>query len=133
MGTGSFPGVKCGRGVLLTTYSLLVPQSWNSRAIPLPPPPLGHIGPVTGSLYFTIYIDLFNFQITVLILVINQLMHKILFYNKLIKFLYMFRALSAHHQEVKTVLYRIRYHHTCWWQGCAPDGHLQCVMIPGAV
>ena len=34
--TGSFPGVKCGRGVLLTTYPLLVPPSWKSRAIPLP-------------------------------------------------------------------------------------------------
>ena len=34
MGTGSFPGVKCGRGVLLTTHPLLVP--WKSRAIPLP-------------------------------------------------------------------------------------------------
>ena len=36
MGTGSFPGVKCGRGVLLTTHTLLVLQSWKSRAIPLP-------------------------------------------------------------------------------------------------
>jgi len=27
MGTGSFPGVKCGRGVLLTTHLLLVPRS----------------------------------------------------------------------------------------------------------
>jgi hypothetical protein len=36
MGTGSFPGVKCGRGVTLTTHSLLVPWSWKSRAIPLP-------------------------------------------------------------------------------------------------
>ena len=36
MGTGSFPGVKCGRGVLLTTHPLLVPRSWKSRAIPLP-------------------------------------------------------------------------------------------------
>ena len=36
MGTWSFPGVKCGRGVLLTTHPLLV----------------GHTGPVTGSLYF---------------------------------------------------------------------------------
>jgi hypothetical protein len=34
MGTGSFPGVKCGRGVLLTTHILLVPRSWKSRAIP---------------------------------------------------------------------------------------------------
>ena len=36
MGTGSFPGVECGRGVLLTTHPLLVPRSWKSRAIPLP-------------------------------------------------------------------------------------------------
>ena len=36
MGTGSFPGVKCGRGVLLTTHPLLVPRSWKSRAMPLP-------------------------------------------------------------------------------------------------
>jgi len=35
MGTGSFPGVKCGLGVLLTTH-LLVLRSWKSRAIPLP-------------------------------------------------------------------------------------------------
>ena len=34
--TGSFPGVKCGRGVLLNIYPLLVPRSWKSRAIPLP-------------------------------------------------------------------------------------------------
>jgi len=36
-----------------------------------------------------------------------------LFYNKFIIRLYMFRALCAHHQEVKIVLYSIRYHHTC--------------------
>ena len=36
MGTGSFPGVKCGRGVLLTIHPLLVPRSWKSRAVPLP-------------------------------------------------------------------------------------------------
>ena len=35
MVTESFPGVKCGRGVLLTTHHLLMPQSWKSRAIPL--------------------------------------------------------------------------------------------------
>ena len=33
MGSGSFPGVNCGRGVLLTTHPLLVPGSWKSRAI----------------------------------------------------------------------------------------------------
>jgi hypothetical protein len=37
MGTGSFLGVKCGRGVLLTTHSLLALRSWKSRAIPLLP------------------------------------------------------------------------------------------------
>jgi len=36
MGTGSFPGVKWGRGVLLTTHLLLVPRSWKSRVISLP-------------------------------------------------------------------------------------------------
>ena len=39
MGTRSFPGVKSGRDVLLTTHPLLVPRSWKSRAIPPPPPP----------------------------------------------------------------------------------------------
>jgi len=42
-------------------------------------------------------------------------MHKFLFYNKFILCLYLFRALCAHHQEVKTVLYSIWYHHTCNW------------------
>ena len=37
MGTGSFPGVKSGRGVTLTPQSLLVPWSWKSRAISLLP------------------------------------------------------------------------------------------------
>jgi len=36
LGTGSIPGVNCGRGVLLTTHPLLVLRSWKSRAIPLP-------------------------------------------------------------------------------------------------
>jgi hypothetical protein len=35
IGTGSFPGVKCGRGVLLTTHPLLAPRSWKIRAIAL--------------------------------------------------------------------------------------------------
>jgi len=50
MGTGSFPGVKCGRGVLLTPHPLLVPRSWKSRAINLPTL-WATTGPVTGSLY----------------------------------------------------------------------------------
>jgi len=36
MGTGSFPGVKCGQGVTLTPHSLLVPRSWKTKAITLP-------------------------------------------------------------------------------------------------
>ena len=42
-------------------------------------------------------------------------MHKIFFYDKFIIRLYMFRALCAHHQEVKIVLYSIWNHHTCRW------------------
>ena len=36
MGTGCFPGVKYGQGLLLTTHPRLVPGSWKSRAITLP-------------------------------------------------------------------------------------------------
>jgi len=39
-------------------------------------------------------------------------MHKILFYNKFIIRLYMFRALCADYQEVKIVLYSIWCRHT---------------------
>jgi hypothetical protein len=49
MGTRSFPGVKIGRGVTLTTYPLLVPRSWKSRAVPLPNL-WATTGPVTGTL-----------------------------------------------------------------------------------
>ena len=37
IGTGSFPGVKSGRDVTLTTHPLLVPWSRKSRAIPVLP------------------------------------------------------------------------------------------------
>ena len=37
IGTGSFPGVKSGRGVTLTPHPLLVLWSWKGRAIPLLP------------------------------------------------------------------------------------------------
>ena len=50
MGSGSFPGVKYGRGVLLTTYPLLLPRSWKSRVIPLPTF-WATTRPVTGTLY----------------------------------------------------------------------------------
>ena len=65
--------------------------------------------------------------------VINQLMHKFLFYNKFIICLYMFRALCAHHQEVKIVLYSMWYRHTyrcddtrcCVMQFLPPDDELE--------
>ena len=44
-------------------------------------------------------------------------MHKFLFYNKFIICLYMFRALCAHHQEVKIVLYNMWY--------SSRDGHAE--------
>ena len=50
MGTGSFPGVKCSRGVLLTTHPLLAPRSWKSRAN-TSTPLWATTGPVTGLLY----------------------------------------------------------------------------------
>jgi len=44
----------------------------------------------------------------------------------------MFRALCAHHQEVKIVLYSTWCHHTCRWppvhglrEDCARESHLQ--------
>jgi len=46
-------------------------------------------------------------------------MHKFLFYNKFIICLYMFRALCAHHQEVKIALYSIWYHQTYRWSSRA--------------
>ena len=49
MGTGSFPGVKYGRGVLLITHSLLMLRWWKSRPIPLPTL-WATTGPVTGTL-----------------------------------------------------------------------------------
>jgi hypothetical protein len=48
MGTGSFPGVKCGWGVLLTTHPLPRPRSRKGRAIRHPP--LRPSRPVTGEL-----------------------------------------------------------------------------------
>ena len=53
MGTGSFPGVKYGRGVLLTTHPLPVPWSWKSRAMPLPTL-WATTGSVTGTLYLSL-------------------------------------------------------------------------------
>jgi len=68
-----------------------------------------------------------------LILVINQLNATFFFYNKFIICLYMFRALCAHHQEVKIVLYGIWYHHTCRWPSGARVERGLCPGWPPAV
>jgi len=67
-------------------------------------------------------------------------MHKIFFYSKFIIRVYMFRALCAHHQEVKIVLYSIWCHHSCRWPSGAQVESGLCtgrpptdVMIPDAV
>jgi len=62
--------------------------------------------------------------------VVTNLMHKFLFYNKFIICLYMFRALCAHHQALKIVLYSIWYHHTCRWPSGAQERPPTVVMIP---
>ena len=67
-------------------------------------------------------------------------MHKLLFCNKFIIYLYIFRALCAHHQYVKIVLYSICYHYTCRWPSGAQVERGLCtgrpptgVYIPDAV
>ena len=59
MGTGSFPGVKSGRGVMLTPHPLLVQWSRKSKAIPLLP--LWAVRPVQSfsactRVHFTFYL-----------------------------------------------------------------------------
>jgi hypothetical protein len=62
MGTGSFPGVKSGRGVTMTPHTLLVPWSWKSRAIPLLP--LWAVRPVQNfSACTRVHLYLYSFHI----------------------------------------------------------------------
>ena len=69
-------------------------------------------------------------------------MHKFLFCNTFIIRLYMFRALCAHHEEVKIVFYSIGYRHSCRWPSdaqveerliplstCSRDGHSKHVEV----
>ena len=60
-------------------------------------------------------------------------MQKILFYSEFIICLYMFRALCAHHQEVKLYYTASGIITLCRWPSRAPDGDLQSVMIPEVV
>jgi len=63
------------------------------------------------KVFFNFFDVLLNLHLSVFILVINQLDAQNLFYNKFISSLYMFRALCAHRQGVKIVLYSLWYHH----------------------
>jgi len=76
MGTGAFPGVKCGRVVTLTTHPLLAPRSWKSRAIPLPPS-----GPVTGLLYFYLFYMTSVSQLCVVVLKHSKQVPAYLYYK----------------------------------------------------
>jgi len=58
MGTGSFPGVKSGRDVTLTTQPLLVPRSRKSIAIPLLP--LWAVRPVQSLSACTLQLYLYS-------------------------------------------------------------------------
>ena len=58
MGTGSFSGVKSGRGVLLTTQPLIVRRSRKSRAIPLLP--LWTVRPVESLSACTVQLYLYS-------------------------------------------------------------------------
>jgi len=61
-------------------------------------------------------------------------MHKFLYYNKFIIFLYMFRALLCSSSGGVIVLYSIWYHHTLKVAvRCALDGHLHGVTIRDVV
>jgi len=67
---GLSPGVKCGRGVLLTTHPLLVPRSWKGRELYLYPPSGPHRAcngitlPLDIYIYIYIYMSLVYFQST---------------------------------------------------------------------
>ena len=61
---------------------------------------------------YALFYVLLTVHLSIFIFVINQLDAQNLFYNKFIICLYMFRALCAHRQEVKIVLYSLWYHHT---------------------
>ena len=67
-------------------------------------------------------------------------MQKSFLYNKFIIILYMLRALCAHYEKVKIVLYCIRYHQIFRWTSGAKVGRelrmgriFTGVMIPDAV
>jgi len=67
MGTGSFPGVKSGRGVRLTPHPLLMPWSRKGRAIPLLP--LWAVRPVQSlSACTRVHFTILNWKQTVAML-----------------------------------------------------------------
>jgi len=75
-GTGSFPGVKCGRGVLLTTHPLLVPRSWKIELYLYPPSgPHRACNGKTLPLYIYIYkvlISQSHITVNIFLLILSQ-------------------------------------------------------------
>ena len=72
---GLSPGVKCGRGVLLTTHPLLVPRSWKGRELYLYPPSGPHraCNGITLPLDIYIYIYIYIYVIGLLPIYCNSL------------------------------------------------------------
>ena len=75
MGTGSFLGVKSGRGVTLTPHPLLVPWSRKSRSIPLLP--LWAIQPIQSlpactKVHFNIYLFTASYCLHVAFFLFNR-------------------------------------------------------------
>ena len=74
MGTGTFPGVKSGRGVTLTNHSVLMPWLKKGRAIPLLPlwtvRPVQSLSACTG-VHFTFTFIFFYTRMCVYIYILN--------------------------------------------------------------
>ena len=70
MGTGSFPGVKSGQGVMLTPHPILVPWSRKNRVIPLLP--LWAVRPVQSLSACTRVHFNFTFHYTVIVVQLSN-------------------------------------------------------------
>ena len=111
MSTGSFPGVKYGRGVLLTTHPLLVLRACKSRAITLPTI-VATTGPVTETLYLlcTCFSPWNNYQV----LKIHTVVH--------FKSMYIYKKAATekeHRKQLQNdgwILRKLIYSFTCIWQ-----------------
>jgi hypothetical protein len=98
MGTRSFPGVKCGRGVLLTTHPLLAPRLWKSRAIAVPPSgsqPFNRIEIDSTDVHESVHRN------TIMKSTNKMQIYRIIYYSKSV--LHVSSVVFVHHQEHLTV------------------------------